>query len=204
MAELDPDALATALAEAHTTRDADMRARWDRSLPLPELFTDRWERARRLGFGEGASVYDSAVVLGDVEVGADTWVGPNALLDGSGGPLRIGAWCSVSAGVHLYTHDTVRRSLSMGVAARAVGPVSVGDGCHLGAESIVVHGVTIGDRCVVGANSFVNADVPDRAVVAGSPARVVGRVVGEGEDVALEVGPEAVAALLADRDRRSR
>jgi len=195
--EMDPAALGAALRTLHLEREAELRAQWHRSLPLPELLTDRWERAARLGFGEGASIYDSALVLGEVEVGAHTWIGPNTLLDGSGGLLRIGAWCSVSAGVHLYTHDTVRRSLSMGAAPRAAGPVSVGDGCHLGAQSVIVLGVSIGARCVVGANSFVNADVPDRAIVVGSPARVVGRVVGDGDDIALEVGPEAAGSLLA-------
>lgn len=197
MAEIDPAALADALRLAHLEREAEVRARWDRSLPFAELFSDRWERARRLGFGEEASVYDSALVLGDVEVGAHSWIGPQTLLDGSGGLLRIGSWCSISAGVHLYTHDTVRRAVSMGAAAREVGPVSIGDGCHLGALSVVVRGVTIGDRCVVGANSFVNADVPDRAIVVGSPARPVGMVVGDGEEVELRIGPDAVAALGA-------
>lgn len=35
----------------------EMRQKWKRDLPLEELLFDRWERAKSLGFGEGASIY---------------------------------------------------------------------------------------------------------------------------------------------------
>ena len=195
MDELTPDELTAALRRVWADRDDALRRDFDRSLPFADGLFDRWERARRLGFGEGASIYDSAMVLGNVAVGAHTWVGPSVLLDGSGGGLTIGDWCSISAGTHVYTHDTVRWSLSRGVVERATAPVRIGSACHLGAQSIVVAGVTVGEQCVIGANSFVNRDVPDRAVVAGSPARPLGMVVGDGGDVRLWLGPDAVAAL---------
>lgn len=196
-----PDHLRAALRDLADSVDDELRARWDRSLPLGDALGDRWARAERLGFGAGASVYDSVAVFGDVEVGEHTWIGPWCLLDGSGGPLRIGAWCSISAGVHLYTHDTVARSLSLGVADRATGPVVIGDGCHLGAQSVIRHGVTIGRRCVIGANSFVNRDVPDATVVAGSPARPVGLVRGEGAESFVDTGPDALAELAERAER---
>lgn len=185
---MQPDELLSALHELRRSTDDDLRVRWDRSLSFGDALFDRWERAERLGFGRGASIYDSALVYGDVEVGPDTWVGPNVLLDGSGGGLVIGAWCSISAGVQIYTHDTVARSLSLGACPTETGPVRIGDGCHLGALSVVARGVSIGDRCVIGAQSFVNHDVPEGSVVAGAPARLLGRVVGEGADVAIVTG----------------
>jgi len=166
-------------------RDRELRSTWERSLPFGDAIGDRWERAARLGFGEGSSVYDSCVLLGDVRVGDHTWIGPFTLLDGSGGGLVIGSHCSISAGVHLYTHDTVLRSLSGGVLDAQRSPTAVGDRTYLGSQVVVARGVTIGSHCVVGANSFVNDDVPHRAVVAGSPARVIGRVEGDGETVRI-------------------
>jgi len=189
--EVDLHDLATALRELHEHNDDEMRSRWDRSLPPADSLLDRWERARRLGFGDGASVYASAYVYGEVAVGERAWIGPNVLLDGSGGPLHIGRFCSISAGVQIYTHDTVAWSLSGGVRDRAVGAVSVGDCCHLGAGAIVAAGSHIGSRCVVGAQAFVKGEVPDATVVAGVPARPIGRVVGEGSDV----------RIVLDRDR---
>jgi carbonic anhydrase/acetyltransferase-like protein (isoleucine patch superfamily) len=179
------------LVELHRTTDEGLREEFDRSLPFGDGLFDRWARAERLGFGRGASIYDSALVFGDVEAGEQTWVGPHVLLDGSGGALRIGAYCSISAGVHVYTHDTVRWSLSLGALPRETAPVQIGDGCHIGAQSVVAAGVTIGDRCVVGANSFVKGTIPERSIVVGSPARVVGAVEGDGEEVRLVYGRES-------------
>ncbi len=175
----------------HLRLRADIRRRYDRDLPFAEAVVDRWERARSLGFGAGASVYDSAVVLGDVRVGRETWIGPGCVLDGSGG-LRIGRHCSISAGVQLYTHDTVEWALTGGKARTPHAPVRVSDCCYLGPYTVVAKGVTIGRQSIVGAHSFVNRDVPPRTFVAGCPARVLGRVAVKGSRVRiLPVGARA-------------
>lgn len=57
----------------------------NRRLPFAELLFDRWERAEELGFGKGTSVYDSCLIFGEVSVADNTWIGPNTILDGSGG-----------------------------------------------------------------------------------------------------------------------
>jgi carbonic anhydrase/acetyltransferase-like protein (isoleucine patch superfamily) len=180
---VDIDEFDDLLRAAHLRREQLLREQFERSLPFGDGFGDRWERARRLGFGPEASIYDSSVVIGDVFVGAHTWVGPFTVLDGSGGGLRIGEYCSISSGVHIYTHDTVRWALSRGAEERRTAPVAVGDACYIGSQSVVAAGVTIGTQCVVGANSFVDKAVPDRTVVAGTPARPIGRVEGDGSDV---------------------
>ncbi len=92
-------------------RRREVHAKYLRSLPLADYVVDRWEKARELGFGEGSSIYDSVLVLGDVRVGANTWIGPFVVLDGSGG-LAIGSNCSISAGVQVYSHDSVAWALS--------------------------------------------------------------------------------------------
>lgn len=193
-----PDALADALRELYEHADEAVRARWSRSLPLADAVLDRWQRAQRLGFAAGASIYNSAVVLGAVVVGERSWIGPNVLLDGSGGRLEIGAWCSISTGVQIYTHDTVAWSLSGGAVERTTAPVRIGDRCHLGAAVVVAPGAVVGDGCVVGSQSFVKATVPDGLVVAGVPARPIGIVEGSGSDVAVRTDP----AARAEAERR--
>lgn len=153
----------------------EMRAQWERDLPFGELISDRWERAQNLGFGEGSSVYDSSYIYGDVSVGANTWVGPFTLLDGTGG-LRIGAFCSISAGVHIYTHDTVAWALTGGRSPAVRASVSIGDNTYIGSQSVIARGVSIGDHCVIGGNSFVNRSIPPYSVAVGAPCRVVGIV----------------------------
>lgn len=152
----------------------ELKQRHQRNLPFNELITDRWQRAHILGFEEGASIYNSAYVYGDVLVGAHTWIGPNVILDGSGGQLRIGDYCSISAGVHIYTHDTIQWALTGGRSDKYTASVTIGNNCHIGAQSIIKAGISIGSQCVIGANTFVNKDIPDNSIVVGSPGRVVG------------------------------
>lgn len=136
-----------------------MREQFDRHLPIQDLLFDRWETAEFNGFGKGSSCYNNVLIIGDVSVGKNTWIGPNVVLDGSGG-LQIGDYVSVSAGVQIYTHDTVNWSTSMGVAEISRMPTKIGNGVYLGPNSVIQQGVSIGDRAVVGAMSFVNKDVP--------------------------------------------
>lgn len=143
-----------------------------RTLPLADYVIDRWEKARLLGFGEGSSIYDSALVFGDVAVGVHTWVGPFTILDGSGG-LAIGDHCEISAGVQIYSHDTVQRAISGGFLPVERSPTRIGDCCYLGPNVIVSRGVTIGDGCIIGANSFVNRDIPPGMKAWGTPAKPV-------------------------------
>lgn len=170
------DKILEALKAAYDTRDNQLLADHSRSLPLQDAMDDRWERARKLGFGEGTSIYNSAVVFLDVTVGNDTWIGPYVMLDGSGGGIEIGNTCSISAGVHIYTHDTIGWALSGGKKKPRLGPVKIGSCTYLGSQAIIRAGVTVGSRCVISSNSFVNADVPDNTIVGGSPARKLGVV----------------------------
>jgi acetyltransferase-like isoleucine patch superfamily enzyme len=147
-----------------------MKLRHDRHVALGDLCTDRWETARFLGFGEGSSCYDNVLILGSVRVGCHTWIGPNVVLDGSG-DLDIGDYCSISAGVQIYTHHTVAWATSLGQAPVERRPTRIGSGVYIGPNAVIAMGVTVGDRVVIGAMSFVNRDVPDGAKVYGSPAR---------------------------------
>jgi acetyltransferase-like isoleucine patch superfamily enzyme len=183
---MDTRRLADLLRSVHTEVDEALRDEFARSLPFQDGLLDRWERAKRLGFAEGSSIYNSAHVFGEVHVGARTWIGPYTILDGSAAPVTIGEYCQVSAGVHIYTHHTVHWALSRGVIAKRSGPVTIGDCVYIGPQSVVSLDVTIGEQSVVGANSFVNMDVPPRTIFAGSPARQIGVVAGEGADVRLE------------------
>lgn len=147
-----------------------MFSRYARSVSFGDLMTDRWERAEFCGFGEGSSCYDNVLILGDVKVGRNTWIGPNVILDGSGG-LEIGDYCSISAGVQIYTHHTVQWATSLGEEGSEHAPTRIGSGVYLGPGTVVQMGVTIGDRAVVGAMSFVNRDIPAGGRAWGVPAR---------------------------------
>lgn len=163
------------IVELHEALDNAFVQHHHRSLPLNETFIDRWERAKKLGFGEKSSIYDSSMVIGDVKVGVNVWIGPFTIIDGSGG-MDIGDYCTISAGVHIYTHDNVKQTLTSGTMEIERTPVVIGNNVYVGPNVIITKGVTVGNSCVIGANAFVNRDIPDNSIVMGQPGKVVGKV----------------------------
>lgn len=149
-----------------------IKAKYRRVLPLNELFSDRWEKAKFLGFGDNTSIYDSSLVIGDVKVGKNTWIGPFTILDGSGG-LKIGNNCSISAGVQIYSHDSVKWAISGGKDSYENKSTNIGDNCYIGPNVVIVKGIALGDGCIVGANSLVNKSFPANSKIAGNPARLL-------------------------------
>lgn len=137
----------------------EMKMNFNRHVPIQDLLSDRWETAEFYGFGEGSSCYNSVVILGEVKVGKNSWIGPNVVLDGRGG-LEIGDHVSISAGVQIYSHNTVQQSISLGRSPIEFESTKIGDGVYIGPNSVVQMGTNICDKAVIGAMSFVNRDVP--------------------------------------------
>ena len=52
-------------------------------------------------------------------------------------------------------------------------PVKIGNDCWFGANVVVCPGVTIGDGCVIGAGSVVVKDIPSNTFAAGNPCKVI-------------------------------
>lgn len=147
----------------------ERKEKYNRFLSIPDYFLDRWERAELMGFGAGSSVYDSCLVLGDVKVGKNVWIGPYTILDGSGGGLTIGDNCAISAGVHIYTHNSVENCISGSEVQHS--PVMIGNNVYIGPNVVVTMGCQIGNRVIIGANSYVDKNIPNNTKTFGTPAR---------------------------------
>lgn len=146
-------------------------ARFKRRVPFGDLISERDANAAAYGFGQGTTCYDNVLIIGTVTVGRHCWIGPNVILDGSGG-LEIGDYVSISAGVQIYSHHTVAWSTSLGQAPVEHRSTRIGSGVYIGPGSIVQMGVEIGDRAVIGALSLVNKPIPAGARAWGTPARI--------------------------------
>lgn len=114
-----------------------------------------------------------------IRLGNRVWLNRNVVLDGTGG-LQVGNDVIVAQDTCIYSaqHRFDRLDvpiMDQGVEGRGT---RIGNDVWIGAHVVILPGVAIGNGCVVGAGSVVTKDVPDRAVVAGVPARVI-RMRGE-------------------------
>ncbi len=156
--------------------DDEQRKNWNRSLPFQDTLDDRWERAKRLKFGKKTSIYNSSFVFGKVKVGKNTWIGPNVILDGLAARLEIGDNCSISAGVQIYTHDSINWALSGGKLNYIKKSVIIGSNNYIGSLSIILPGSKIGSQCLIAAHSLINCEVEDNSIYSGIPAKKIGYV----------------------------
>lgn len=110
--------------------------------------------------GDHAVVLMGAVINIGAVIGEGTMIDMGAVL---GGRAEIGAHSHIGAG-----------AVIAGVVepASAV-PVRIGSNVLVGANAVVLEGVQVGDNAVVAAGAVVIDDVPENAVVAGCPARVI-------------------------------
>lgn len=157
--------------------------KWKRVQPLDELLFDRWEKAKFVNAKSGTSIYHNSYLAGNVSIGKNTWIGPLTVLDGTGGKLRIGDFCSISIGAQISTHQTVRWALTGGKALRETASTVIENYCYVGPYVVVNMGVRIGKCSVIGALSFVNSDIPPYSIAFGIPAKVVGKVIVKGKKV---------------------
>ncbi|MFE5835280.1 acyltransferase [Arthrobacter sp. NPDC056493] len=137
-----------------------------------------------LNFGTDVSVGRSTLIRPSSyyggEIGVGLWVGDRSSFGagcfiGCSGEIRIGNDVMLGPGVKLFSEnhafaDTGRTIKSQGVERSYL---TVGDDTWIGSGATVTAGVTIGSGVVVAAGSVVTRDVPDGAVVAGVPAKIL-------------------------------
>lgn len=107
-------------------------------------------------------------------VGDGTWIGQTCFFHSAGG-IEVGRNVGVGPCVKILTsfHAEAGRSVPILHSPIETAKVVVGDDADIGIGAILLPGVTIGRGAQVGAGAVVTKDVPDYAVVAGNPARVL-------------------------------
>lgn len=116
-------------------------------------------------------------------IGDNVWINHYARIDASGG-VDIGEGCQIGFACAILTHSSHIAIRLMGTEYmnhtpnKRIGyihkPVKIGAYSFIGGGSYILPGVTIGKGCVVGVNAVVTKDIPDYAIVAGVPAKIIG------------------------------
>jgi acetyltransferase-like isoleucine patch superfamily enzyme len=133
------------------------------------------EPGRSVVIGPGASVAAEAFVHGPVILGANVSVNARASLDGGSAKIVVGDDTRIATGASIYAFDhglESARSIRE-QPVRSLG-IRIGRDVWIGANAGITDGVAIGDHAVVGMGSVVTRDVPEFAIVAGVPARIIG------------------------------
>jgi acetyltransferase-like isoleucine patch superfamily enzyme len=109
-----------------------------------------------------------------LRIGDETWIGQQCFMHSAGG-LEIGARVGIGPGVRIITsqHREAGREVPVLFSPIDFAPVVIGDDADLGVGSVVLPGAKIGRGAVIGAGAVVNGEIPEYAVAAGVPARVL-------------------------------
>ena len=160
------------------------KQQYNRQNPFYENLIDWQEKGLEISGNRGTTVYESSTIIGDVKIGDGCWIGPFTMVDGSGG-LTIGRCVTISSGAMIYSHDTLKYTLSDGKVPYEHKSVVIEDNCFIGTQAIILKGSHIGAHSLVAANSVVSGNIPPYSIVGGSPAKVIGEVVITDDDVKL-------------------
>lgn len=125
-----------------------------------------------------ARIEPGAIIREQVEIGKNAVIMMGAILNigavvGEGTMIDMGAVLGGRATVGAHCHIGAGAVLAGVIEPASATPVIVEDNVLVGANAVVVESVHVGKNAVVAAGAVVLEDVPENAVVAGTPARVI-------------------------------
>ncbi|MEV5612710.1 GDSL-type esterase/lipase family protein [Streptomyces sp. NPDC052225] len=169
----------------HGHRFAHLGAGVRIGFPVGCLYGTEW-----ICLGDGTLVGSQVTMTAGMFPGLD--LGPDPV-------LRVGRGCVVGRGTHIVAHESVTIGDHVFIAPHVyitdqnhgyadphapIGgqpprnrPVSVGDGCWIGAGAVILPGARLGRNVAVAAGAVVRGEFPDHCLIGGVPARVLRRYV---------------------------
>jgi acetyltransferase-like isoleucine patch superfamily enzyme len=123
-------------------------------------------------FQTGVRLYNSKCIT----IGNNTFLGRDVKVYAYGSHVTIGENTLIASDVKIITRNHKFDSLEVNINEQGYSssPIIIGSNVWIGFNVVVLEGVRIGDGCVIGANSLVTKDIPSNTIAVGSPCRVIG------------------------------
>lgn len=109
---------------------------------------------------------------GNVEIGENTFLNYNVWLN-TASKIKIGSRCNIAMKVTFITSTHEIGDVNRRAGESVSSSINVGNGCWIGANSIILPGVNIGDGVIIAAGSVVNSDLTENCLYAGVPAKKI-------------------------------
>lgn len=113
--------------------------------------------------------------LGNIQIGENTYINSGFLNAGNSAKIVIGEWCAIGYNVNIIasTHDPIYSTGPSEERPIIEGDIIIGNHVWIGTNVFIKENITIGNNSIIGANSVVTKNVPEGAIVAGVPARIL-------------------------------
>ena len=160
--------------------------------------------------GRGTKIWHFCHILAGTVIGENCSIGQNAMI---GPKVRVGNGCKIQNNVSLYEGVELADDVFCGpscvftnvinpranVSRKAeFKPTPVGRGATIGANATIVCGHSLGAYCLIGAGAVVTKDVPDYALMVGTPARRMGWMSRAGERLDASLTCKATGEKYAE------
>lgn len=133
--------------------------------------------------GDGVYIGEQAIVQGRIggrcSIGDGVWIGPQSFLDARDLVIEQHVGWGPGAKALGSAHVGVPTDVPIIATDLAIRPIRISAWADIGVNAVILPGVTVGRGAMVGAGAVVTTDVPDFAIVAGVPARIIGSRRGE-------------------------
>jgi len=150
-------------------KDFETLQKFNLAMPYTEEYTNLMRELFYNQIGENSIVNNqlTVVVPKNVKIGNGVTIMNGVLIMGIGGiTIEDNVMIAAHAKLISNNHDPYDRIIL------TCKPVLIKEGAWIGAGATILPGVTVGKYAIVGASSVVTKDVPDYAVVIGSPAKI--------------------------------
>jgi UDP-2-acetamido-3-amino-2,3-dideoxy-glucuronate N-acetyltransferase len=135
--------------------------------------------------GENTRIWQYAIVLEGAVIGADCNINCHTLIESQ---VTIGNNVTIKPGVYVWDGITIEDGVMIGPNVTFTNDkypksknknfkkeyTKIKSGASIGAAATILGGITVGKHSMIGAGTLILKDVPDRALVAGCPAKIIG------------------------------